>query len=250
LKTTNKILKQIIFILFFSATTVAGYSQPHYDAWFRTTASYNISQKLRFDAEMHYRTQNDSGSINPFDKNLLFAFRPVFYYRLNKKLLFSTAPISYFSSNRIIQTPSDALLPPNKELRTTILLEYQQPITKSFSAFLRTGYEIRMLKKPANDITRLRTRLALRHTFNEKAFISLANEYMNNLSGVPSANKFELNRTILTASFTLNPTFRFETGFMHTHRLLRSNQKKLNEEAVFLFLIYSLNAKKTQAIVK
>ncbi len=229
--------KVLIVVPLFILITLNSNAQQHYNSWFKTTVSYQFSQKIKADIEFHHRNQNDVGNKNPFDKNLMNAIRTMIHYKYNENLQFSISPFAYFSNSKIILAPNDANALPTNEYRISAFIELQQPILKKLFIQNRTGAEYRIFPSAAANVTRIRNRLALRYEANAKFSFMLGDELFVNASGIPALHIFDHNRIILNAGFKPTKNLKLEIGYLHSNRIPKNSNDFIFEEN-FLFNIW------------
>jgi hypothetical protein len=238
----NKKSLLFLLILFCAGSTIA----QHHTVWVKAIVRKPVSKKIHFDGELHFRTQNGWLNNNPFGKKLLLAFRPMIYYKKNKNLTLAVSPLAYFSNYKTIVNESDAAAAPGREYRVSAFAEYRHALQNTFSLFIRTGAEYRMLQTAAKNIIRSRTRLLLRKELKNGLTLAAGDELFLNGSGVPGANFFDHNRVQFLASLHINGNCILELGYIHTNRLLRSSLEYIREESLVFHLIFGILPRKDQ----
>lgn len=209
-------------------------AQHHYNAWFRTTLSYPVHEKLKTDAEFQHRRQNGQGSNDLFENNLMFTFRSWVHYQQTEDVKFSISPFAYFSHYKIIQNDSDLLATPNSEIRFTASAELQHELAKKLFIIDRNALEYRILENNSNDITRLRNKLGFRYDFSEKLKLTIYDELLLNINGAPVHHFFDHDRLCLNIEYKVLPHLKMDLGYLHITRLPISSNHKLHENNLML----------------
>jgi hypothetical protein len=236
----NKFLLKLLLIVVCFFTCYYGTAQHHYYAWLRATVNYSITKKIKADAELHYRTQNNIDNKNPFNKNLLTAFRAIFFYKHNEHVQFSFSPLAFFSTNKIIQKDSDVLSPKTTEYRISGYAELQEPLTKKIFLLNRTGIEYRIFQLPSTNITRVRNRVLLRYDASNTFNFSVGDELFVNATGIAAAHIFDQNRILLNAGYKPSSALKFEVGYIYGKRMPKTSFDFFNEESFLFYFTYTI----------
>ncbi len=194
-------------------------AQHHYNAWFRTTLSHPVSEKIRIDTEWQHRRQNGQDNKNLLDKNLMFTFRNWMHYQHNEDVKFSVSPFAYFSHYRVIQQQADETAHPGKEIRLSAALELQHEIFRKLYITDRNALEYRMFGGSQSDITRLRNRLGIRYDLMKQIRFSFYDELLFNITGTPAGHFFDHDRISMNLEYSISSEVKLDLGYMHINRL-------------------------------
>ena len=227
----------LIVILIIASKTVA---QEHTNSWFRTTLSVPVTEKIKTDLELQHRRQNDFESDNLFDKNLMYTFRTWVYYKQNKDVVYALSPFAYFSNYKIIQNESDAVSKPSNEYRFCASVELQHELAEKFYIVDRTALEYRVFEGTIENVVRLRNRLAFRYDLNSNFNTTIGDEIFINASGTDSQHIFDHDRLFANFSYKLNPSFKFDLGYIYISRLTKSNIDLIDESNIYLNFTFSI----------
>ena len=232
----------LIVTLIIASKTVA---QEHTNSWFRTTLSVPVTEKIKTDLELQHRRQNDFESDNLFDKNLMYTFRTWVYYKQNKDVVYALSPFAYFSNFKIIQNESDAASKPSNEYRFCASVELQHELVDKFYIVDRTALEYRVFEGTIENVVRLRNRLAFRYDLNSNFNTTIGDEIFINASGTDSQHIFDHDRLFANFSYKLNPSFKFDLGYIYISRLTKSNIDLIDESNIYLNFTYTFRKNNT-----
>jgi hypothetical protein len=227
----------LIVILIIASKTVA---QEHTNSWFRTTLSVPVTEKIKTDLELQHRRQNDFESDNLFDKNLMYTFRTWVYYKQNKDVVYALSPFAYFSNYKIIQNESDAVSKPSNEYRFCASVELQHELADKFYIVDRTALEYRVFEGTIENVVRLRNRLAFRYDLNSNFNTTIGDEIFINASGTDSQHIFDHDRLFANFSYKLNPSFKFDLGYIYISRLTKSSIDLIDESNIYLNFTFTI----------
>jgi hypothetical protein len=227
----------LIVILIIASKTVA---QEHTNSWFRTTLSVPVTEKIKTDLELQHRRQNDFESDNLFDKNLMYTFRTWVYYKQNKDVVYALSPFAYFSNFKIIQNESDAVSKPSNEYRFCASVELQHELADKFYIVDRTALEYRVFEGTIENVVRLRNRLAFRYDLNSNFNTTIGDEIFINASGTDSQHIFDHDRLFANFSYKLNPSFKFDLGYIYISRLTKSSIDLIDESNIYLNFTFTI----------
>ncbi len=230
------------FIFLYFPLIIFSQNTSHTNLWTRFTFSQTLSDKIKIDSELQYRTQNWFKCSNtPFDKNLMQSLRFWTSYKFNKNITFSISPFAYFFNYKLLKNESDLTKPINKEIRFASALDLQQELFKNFNLIFRTGYEYRNFIK-SNDIQRFRQKFTFKYDFNEKYSISIFDEILMNINGVSRDHFYDHNRVGALFSLKLISLLKMETGYIYITRMQRNSLELIPEHN--LILNFTISKKK------
>ena len=232
----------LIVTLIIASKAVA---QEHTNSWFRTTLSVPVTEKIKTDLELQHRRQNDFESDNLFDKNLMYTFRTWVYYKQNKDVVYALSPFAYFSNYKIIQNESDSVSKPSNEYRFCASVELQHELADKFYIVDRTALEYRVFEGTIENVVRLRNRLAFRYDLNSNFNTTIGDEIFINASGTDSQHIFDHDRLFANFSYKLNPSFKFDLGYIYISRLTKSNIDLIDESNIYLNFTYTFRKNNT-----
>jgi hypothetical protein len=218
-------------------------AQHHHNAWFRSTLSIPVEDKIRTDVEFQHRRQNGFENRNMLDNNLMFTFRDWVHYQHTPNLKFSVSPFAYFSHYRIIQDKADKAAAPNNEVRFSIAQEFQHRTFGRIFLVSRNALEYRIIKNVPNNITRFRTRFGGRYEVSEHLKLTIFDEFFINVAGTSSAQFTDHNRTGMNIEYSVLPNLKFDVGYIYLIRFSipsASGNVRIYENNLFLNLTYQL----------
>jgi hypothetical protein len=215
--------------------------QQHYNAWFRTTLSIPLSQKVKWDHEFQHRRQNGFDNENLLDRNLMFTYRSWFLYQRNDSWKFSFSPCGYFYHYKIIPSIEDKEDHPKEEFRVSMAAEWQKNVIKKLHLVGREGMEYRIFHDQLADQWRLRSKWGLKWVWNSKMHVFLFDELFLKMSKGSNDTSFDHNRVGVQFEFPIGRHLTIDTGCMHIVRRVNSIVPTLNESNVFLHLVYTLS---------
>lgn len=218
-------------------------AQDYHNAWFRTTLSYPVTQKIRVDGEIQHRRQSGFGNRDCLDTDLMYTLRSWIHYQHNESVRFSLSPFAYFSHHRIIQEPGDAEADPVREYRISAALDLQHEIFRKFHITNRSAVEYRMLSNVGSPVTRVRNRLGVRYDLTPKIKAALYEEFFFNVSGTTLYYFFDHNRKAVQVEYAFLPRVKLEAGYVYIRRLPPGNVKKIRENNLFLNLTIQLKGR-------
>lgn len=219
----------------------------HYNAWLRGTLSGQIDKNWSTDAELQLRRQNNPGSSNPFEKQLLYAYRHWIYYKYSEGIRFAVSPFAYYQSYNTIITPQDAAHTPAKEYRFTMAAEMKQPLGRRFYLAAREMLEYRMFDQ-ATDLLRLRSSAGLGYTLDTHWAFIASYEILVNAAGISKEHFFDQDRLGISVRFTPAHRWKLEAGYLHVNRLPRNADEVFEEHDFFLNLTYRLPHRKSSEV--
>ncbi|SCY96402.1 Protein of unknown function [Flavobacterium caeni] len=176
----------------------------------------------------------------------MYTFRTWFHYKQNKDVVYAISPFAYFSNYKIIQKESDVNANPSNELRVSASLELQYELAKKFFIVDRTAIEYRMFEGTAENVLRLRNRLAARYDFNANFNASVGDEIFINVTGTDAQHLFDHDRLFANLSFKLSRSSKFDLGYIYISRLPKNNVEIIDESNFYLnysFTILKTNPK-------
>ena len=173
----------------------------------------------------------------------MYTFRMWVYYKQNIDVVYAISPFAYFSNYKIIQKESDAVAKPTNEYRFSASIELQHELANKFFIVDRTTLEYRVFEGKAENIVRLRNRLAFKYDFNYKFNISIGDEVFINTSGTDVQHIFDHNRLFANFSFKPKPAVKFDIGYIYISRLPKSNADLIKESNFYLNFTYTLHKK-------
>ena len=204
-----------------------------------------MNEKFKTEIELIHRRQNDFESNNLFDKNLVHATRAWIYYKPNKDVVYGISPFAYFSNYKIIQNESDAVSKPSNEYRFCASVELQHELADNFYIVDRTALEYRVFEGTIENVVRLRNRLAFRYDLNSNFNTTIGDEIFINASGTDSQHIFDHDRLFANFSYKLNPSFKFDLGYIYISRLTKSNVDLIDESNIYLNFTYTFRKNNT-----
>lgn len=223
----------------FIAQTVQ--AQHRYNAWFRSTLSIPVGDKIIADNEFQHRRQSGFDNENLFDENLMFSYRHWVHYQHSENIRFSVSPFAYFKHYRIIQNHSDETAKPNSEVRFSMAMELQHQLLERIYLVNRTAVEYRVFNNQ-KDITRLRNRLGVYFGFTERMTAGIFEEPLANITGVTHKHIFDHNRIGVNLEYKIVPNLKMDLGYMYISRLPLSSTTMLHENNFYLNLTYKLRS--------
>lgn len=221
----------------FIAQTVQ--AQHRYNAWFRSTLSIPVGDKIIADNEFQHRRQSGFDNENLFDENLMFSYRNWVHYQHSENIRFSVSPFAYFKHYRIIQNHSDETAKPNSEVRFSMAMELQHQLLERIYLVNRTAVEYRVFNN-RQDITRLRNRLGVYFGVIERMTAGIFEEPLVNITGVPHKHIFDHNRIGVNLEYKVVPNLKMDLGYMYISRLPLANTTMLYENNFYLNFTYRL----------
>ncbi len=232
----KKLLAVAMGILIASAVQ----AQHRYNAWFRTTLSMPVGEKLTIDGELQHRRQNGFNNTDLLDKNLVFTFRNWIHYQHQENIKFSVSPFAWFSNYKIIQKPGDETGKPNGEIRFSAAAELQHLLFKKVYIVDRTAAEYRIIENNQSNITRWRNRLGIRYDITGRLKLSVFDELLLHVSGTTTDHFFDHDRIGLQMTYKLGAHWGMDIGYIHISRLPLTGDTRLKETNVFLHFTYQL----------
>lgn len=236
--------------LFFLSLLAAGifFARPaqaqHYNAWFRTTLSYPVQEKIRLDNEFQHRRQSGADNDYLVSNKLMFTARSWLHYQHNENVRFSLSPFACFNHYRVIETREDEKGPSNREYRVSAAMDWQTRIAGSIYLVIRNAVEYRMFKLNPRDITRVRNRSGIRYDIDTRFKISVYDELFVNLSGTDRYHYYDHNRIGFNLEYNFPCNCKMEAGYIFIDRLLPYNDYVVRENNFFLNLTWQLTKSK------
>ncbi len=224
-----------IFFLFL--LPLLAMAQHHEQAWFRATALVPVSKKLSIDAEFQHRRQNNVLNENLFEKKLLNSYRLWMHYKPDEKWVLSVSPLGHFTNYRIIQKKGDELAQPVKEIRFSAAMEFKGSLSEKLSLVSRGAAEYRLLQD-AQHILRLRNRMGFKYVLNPQIELFAFDELMLNLNDRDAVNFFDQNRSGISVQYKNSSPISIQLGYMHISRLPLHKQNFMQENDLFVNLVY------------
>jgi hypothetical protein len=216
-------------------------AQHHNNAWFRSTLSIPLKEKIKTDAEFQHRRQSGIQNGNMLDNNLMFTFRNWVHYQHNPNLKFSVSPFAYFSHYRIIQDKADNEAAPNSEVRFSVAEELQHKIYRRIYLVNRNALEYRIIHNQQSNITRFRTRFGGRYEMTEHLKLTVFDEFFINIAGTSAEYIPDHNRIGLNIEYSVLPNLKFDVGYIYLIRFAvpaASGNIRLYENNMFLNVTY------------
>lgn len=214
------------------------------NSWFRTTLGFQIAEKWRIDAEVNYRGQNSFNSSNPFQHNLLIAFRPWLAFNAKENVVLGFSPVAYFRNFPVIRTEKDKYKSATNEWRFSAFIEANEKLANHLFAISRFCVEYRLFDNDPRNIVRLRFRMGLRYHLNQKISLQAFDEVFMNVGDYNKINSFDHNRVFTQINYLPIKNLRFEMGYMFAVRLPRNAVKTYPESNVVLNVAYNFSRKK------
>ncbi|MNS98337.1 hypothetical protein D3C72_1327010 [compost metagenome] len=214
-------------------------AQGHYNAWMRTTLSIPVRNKISTDVELQHRRQNNFGSSNMFDENLMYSFRTWIHYQYNQNMVFSLAPVACLYSYKMITDQAGALAPPAREYRIAVAADIKRPLSPELSIANRNGLEYRMIQG-TTAVLRARTRLGIKYSVNKRIKVSAYDELLLNVQGAGRQHLFDHNRMSAGAEYQFNQKLRMDIGYIYIVRLSQRVEQYVKEQDIYLNLTYTL----------
>jgi hypothetical protein len=211
-------------------------AQPHQNAWFRTTLSYQVREKIGTEAEFQHRRQNGFGNRDMLDKRLMYTLRTWIHYQYRKEVRFSVSPFAYFSHYRIIRDRQDEIAAPASEIRFSAAADLSHELSRRLSLLDRTALEYRVFDHLSAPLIRGRTRFGLRYDLLPSLRLSLYDELLLNLSGTEPHHVFDHDRIGLLLEYELSPGLKLDLGYLHVTRLPLNSSDKLKENNLMINL--------------
>ncbi|MBO0949449.1 DUF2490 domain-containing protein [Fibrella forsythiae] len=230
---------------FFFAINTRAQTYRHTAVWTRIAPSYSLSKNWTLLSDLYFRRQSNpnQGPAHLLDSPLVWAGRVGASYR-TKHWQYSLFPAVYFYTYPALGTAADLKRTPVPEWRPTAMAEWTLDVPHKSIIRLRVGYEYRLYtpSEPA-DVGRLRFRALWRRTIGNRAYGQVWNESL--VAAPPNfeanGNRFEINRTNLSAGYALSNISTVEVGYQFTHRQRRSLVEFDDEHALTLTLYLKLN---------
>ncbi|HTN45804.1 MAG TPA: DUF2490 domain-containing protein [Flavipsychrobacter sp.] len=194
-------------------------AQTHHNIWFRTTVSYQVSEKVKADVELQHRRQNGFENDNMLDKNLMCSFRSWLHYQYNKHTGFSVSPFAYFTNYPIIQNVPGEPAKPFHEIRFAAAMDNRNKIMGKWGLLERSALEYRIPDNSIPRTLRLRSRLGLQYAATSRLGLSVYDELFCNIAGVSASHFFDHNRIGLTFEYRISPGMKLEAGYIYISRL-------------------------------
>ncbi len=227
----------LVILILFSRNAAA---QQHYNAWFRASFNYSLSEKHTTVLELQYRKQNGLGNANFCDKELMHSARLWFNYQHSKQILYAISPIAVFKHSRIIQLQEDELATPVRELRMTAMIKAQTTLKSKLFFVSSTKAEYRIFDNTSKDILRMRQLAGLTYQINEKMEVFASDEIFLNATGASALHIFDQNRILFQLAISPKPKWKLELGYIHINRMLSSSVDILEDENFFINVNYTL----------
>lgn len=218
-------------------------AQHHNNAWFRSTLSISLKEKIKTDAEFQHRRQSGFQNGNMLDNNLMFTFRNWVHYQHNQNLRFSVSPFAYFSHYRIIQNKADKTAAPNNEVRVSVAEELQHSIFRHIYFINRNALEYRIIHNQQPNITRFRTRFGGRYEITELLKLTVFDEFFINIAGTSAEYISDHNRIGMNVEYSVLSNLKFDVGYIYLIRFVvpaASGNIRLYENNMFLNVTYQL----------
>ena len=213
-------------------------SAQHYSAWLRTTLQLPIGGNWSTAAEFQYIRQNDLGTNNPFQKDLMRSYRHWIYYRINDDAQLEVSPFASYASYNLIQLESDRHTAPVKEFRATAAISMQRKIFRQLYLTNRTALEDRIFFR-SNDVIRFRQKIGLRYDW-ERWSVNTYNELLVNTAGVNQDHFFDHNRIGLSVAHSFTRNMKVELSYLYINRMTKDATGTLKENRALLNVSYKL----------
>jgi Protein of unknown function (DUF2490) len=217
----SRFVTTLIFLSFFISTSDAQNYQ-HFTSWNRFAVQKVFNNHWEMTADVHLRRQNDFNSSNnsPLSLKLMEGFRISTTYR-TKNFAFAFAPF-LLHTYPLYAKKSDLDRPDRLEIRPSFFGEWTKQLSDKWTFRSRFGYEYRLFRRNDGSLGdeqgRVRLRLQMRYSWNEKNTVFISNEPLYNIPPNLPANSFSQNQLYFAYNHTFTPHFSFETGYMWNHR--------------------------------
>jgi hypothetical protein len=235
----NKPIIMIVLVIL----SIYSKAQIHYNAWFRGTLSYPLSEKVKVEIEFQHRRQNGYENKLMFDKNLMYSFRSWLHYQYNENVKLSLSPLAYFSNYKIIQQKVNESEAPNHEIRFSGTIEMQQRIFQQLYLVDRTAMEYRFFENTTN-IVRFRNRIGLEYVLNKKMRFGIYDELFLNLRGTSTGHFFDHDRIGSYFEYKITSSFKIGISYIHISRLPLTSEDRLYENNLLIHAAYLLRYRK------
>ncbi len=218
-------------------------ARPHHNAWFRTTVSYQVSEKIKADAELQHRRQNGFENDNMLDRNLMYSLRTWLHYQHSANTEFSISPFAYFTNYPVIQNAAGESAKPFHEIRFSAAVDNRNVLIRKWVLLERSALEYRVPDNGTALILRLRNRLGLQYPLTSQLGLSVYDELFCNIAGSSTAHFFDHNRIGLMMECKISNRLKLETGYININRLPLTNDVLLTEHNIMLNLTFQLKQK-------
>ncbi len=214
-------------------------AQEHVNAWFRGTVDYHFSERLKGEAELQHRRQNEPYKNRFPSQNLTYSFRSWIHYEANKQFRFSLSPFAVFENYRIIREEKDKEVAPEPELRFTLAAQWNADINRKLRFINRFAAEYRIYEHSPRQSVRLRERAGLEYRFNPTLSLLFYEELLLNATG-SSENRIDQNRLALLFIYKPVSRLKIELGYMYLTRKPEAPETTINESNFLLNLTWSV----------
>lgn len=211
-------------------------ARPHYNAWFRTTVSYQVNEKVKADVELQHRRQNGFENDNMLNRNLMYSFRGWLHYQYSTNTGFSVSPFAYFINYPVIRNAAGESAKPFHEIRFSAAVDNRNKITGKWILLERNALEYRIPDNGASCMLRLRNRLGIQYPVTAHLGLLAFDELFCNIAGTAPEYFFDQNRIGLMAEYRISRRLKIETAYLYTIRQQTANDRKLKEQDVSLNL--------------
>jgi len=219
-----------LFLCAFLLMHTTGFSQVkrnyHYVFWGRIVLTDKITDKLKWELWLQYRSQNANSQLNIFKEPQFSTVWTWLNYTISPKVKVAVTPFSYFNTWPLYASPTDLEASPVKELRWVIRGEHEHKL-KYFQLMNRLGVEYRWRDFNNSDryVSNYRIRYMLRlektvntgllskpitFILNDEVLLQYGDAVKNN------ASVFDQNRVYLGFNYEVLKNIKFNLGYLYT----------------------------------
>jgi hypothetical protein len=219
----------LCIILLICFVRVTGHAQtiPRYHHnlfWGRVSLSDRITDRLKWEVYLQYRTQNDEEQpLNIFKHHQLTSYWLWLHYQATKDLRISVTPFCYFYTRQLFPQSAATGNRGVKELRWAVQAEYTQKLRRvNFSHRYSVEYRLRDLETEGVYVSNYRIRYrarfekaltAKKHPVSLILYDEVFLEFGKALQSSPAV--FNQNRLYAGFSYEIVKNIKFNLGYMY-----------------------------------